>query len=192
MARQRMIQPALWVDDGFLAMSDKARLLWIGMINFADDEGRGIGSSRSLKAAIFPGDQITVAKMDSLKSEVEKNVRVTFYDVDGQTYYQIEKWSDYQQISHPKASSIPKKPAIKGNSGKLPESSGNVPASSPTSSAQLVSQLVSQLSNADSRNDPGGIGRPSAKRPPIPGVRTAGEALPPEIRQKFKRMKEKA
>lgn len=41
-------------------------------------------------------------------------------------------------------------------------------------------------------NDPGWIGRPSAKRPPIPGVKKAGEALPPDIRKSIERMKEKA
>lgn len=176
MARQRMIQPEIWIDSGFLEMSDRARLLWIGMISFADDEGRGQGSSKSLKAAIFPGDDISSTDVDALKAEVAKHVRVEFYDVDGQTYYQIEKWSQYQKISHPNPSSIPAKPSRKNVHGTLSEDSRNdhgtfsehynQHAESFTEhSGQLVSQLVSQLDNKcpfpeDSRNDHGTAAAP--------------------------------
>ncbi len=89
MARQRVLQPSIWTDPGFLSMSDKGRLLWIGLISFADDEGRGNGAPKSLKASIFPGDNISSGKMVKLIQEVLQHVRVKFYEIGGQIYYQI-------------------------------------------------------------------------------------------------------
>lgn len=160
MARQRVIQPEMWIDDGFMAMSDKARLLWIGMINFADDEGRGYGSPKSLKAAIFPGDEISIARMEKLILEVASHVRVKFYEIDTQLYYQLEKWKDYQKISHPQPSKIP-------GLGKIPgtftESSRNVSGSIPNHSGQLINELNNKSIKRDSVNVQG------AETPQAPG-----------------------
>ena len=40
MARKRMIHPQIWIDNKFLKLpNDEAKLLFIGMRNFANDEG---------------------------------------------------------------------------------------------------------------------------------------------------------
>lgn len=173
MARQRVIQPEIWVDPGFMALHDAARLLWIGMISFADDEGRGIGNAKSLKALIFPGDSKTIAQIEKLKVEVAKNVRVTFYEVDGQTYYQIEKWREYQKINHPSPSKIPPRVNI---TGSLQERSVSDFTTSEKRSPQLINQLTNKLNNGDSLNDPV-TARPSKMRPADLDHLKAGEKI---------------
>ena len=57
MARKRMIDPEFWSDEEIATLSFPARLFYIGLWNFADDEGKGKGHSKLLKAQIFPYDE---------------------------------------------------------------------------------------------------------------------------------------
>ena len=155
MARKRMVDPDIWTDAGFMDLSWGARLLFLGLISRADDEGRGNGSAKSLKAAVFPSDEITVGRIEKLKEECELYTRTKFYEANGQTYYQLAKWRSYQQIQHPTKSSIP--PFIEASlnaTGKLNEHS-----------PQLVSQLVNKLDSADSVSGTGKSHGPSLMRP---------------------------
>jgi len=155
MARKRMVNPDIWTDAGFMELSWGARLLFIGLISRADDEGRGNGSAKSLKAAIFPSDDITIGKVEKLKEEVESFTRTKFYEINGQIYYQLHKWRSYQQIQHPTKSSIP--PFIEDSlntTGKLNEDS-----------PQLVNELVNQIIRANSMSDDGKSPGPSLMRP---------------------------
>lgn len=181
MARKRMVDPDIWTDAGFMEMSFGARLLFLGMISRADDEGRGNGSAKSLKAAIFPSDDVTTGRLDSFKKEVELHTRTKFYEINGQTYYQLDKWLSYQQIQHPKPSAIP----------PFNDHSMNSTGTFNEHSPQLINELTNQLTNGDSMNDPARIGRPSAKRPPIRGAKRAGDILPPEIRKSIENMRVK-
>lgn len=178
MARKRMVDPDIWTDNGFIELSWGARLLFLGMISRADDEGRGNASSKSMKAVIFPGDDVSLSKIDGFKAEIMKHTRSRFYDVNGQSYYQLDKWFAYQQIQHPKPSAIP----------QFNEHSLNSTVSVNEHSPQLINELTNQLINSDSLNDTARIGRPSAMRPPIPHVKKAGEALPDSIKNSFQRM----
>ena len=44
MSRQRFIHPDLFSSDDFMSLPLGARLLWVGLFTFADDEGRGKAS----------------------------------------------------------------------------------------------------------------------------------------------------
>ena len=57
MARIRTIKPEIWTDEKFMAVSHGARLLFIGMFNFADDNGDLLYSITELQGRIFPGDE---------------------------------------------------------------------------------------------------------------------------------------
>lgn len=108
MARKRMIDPNLWTDEGFLELSMPAKMLFIGMISHADDEGRGPAKPNSLKARIFPADNITGADVLAMLVEIKANTRTMIYKVDGVDYYQLSKWHDYQSIDRPTPSKFPK------------------------------------------------------------------------------------
>ena len=42
MARKRMIDPAIWQSQDFSRLSMLAKLVFIGLFSYADDEGRGL------------------------------------------------------------------------------------------------------------------------------------------------------
>ena len=57
MARKRMIDPQIWVIEDFSKLSFLSRLIWIGLISNADDEGRGKANISYLKSQLFPSDE---------------------------------------------------------------------------------------------------------------------------------------
>lgn len=143
MARQRMIKPEIWIDEGFLSLSIPARLLFVGMISGADDAGRGLATDRCLKAHVFPGDDITLEQIRGLRIEMSTNVNIRFYEVDGKEYYQLLKWQDHQKVDHPSKSTVP---APREDAGI---STGNVPDQSGTPRAN---ELTNELTNESNKS----------------------------------------
>jgi len=110
MARRRMIDPAIWTDEKFGALSLLSKLLFIGLVSNADDEGRGGASPIYIKAVLLPYDtKITADKVKGACEEIASKMNVLFYqDNDTQkTYYQIIKFNDWQTINRPSPSKLP-------------------------------------------------------------------------------------
>ena len=63
MSRIRTIKPDLWINPRFACCSPHARLLFLGMLNFADDWGRHPAEPLALKMAILPNDHVDVAPL---------------------------------------------------------------------------------------------------------------------------------
>jgi len=105
--RKRMLDPSIWGDEGFLELSDAAKILFIGLISNADDEGRGSAMPNSLKARIFPADLKTPEVILGLLAECYVHVRLIVYRQSGGVYYELLKWRDYQRVDHPQPSTIP-------------------------------------------------------------------------------------
>lgn len=107
MARKRMISPEFWTDEKIGSLNVEARLLFMGLISNADDEGRLPGNTMLIKSMIFPYDNYTVTKVeDWLLSLCRLNI-IKRYKVDGQTYIQIVNFSKHQTINRPTPSKIP-------------------------------------------------------------------------------------
>ena len=63
MAKNRMIRPETWTDDKFVILSPYARLLFIGMWNYACDNGHLDDSALQLKMRILPADDVDVSEL---------------------------------------------------------------------------------------------------------------------------------
>jgi len=152
MPRQRVLKPEIWTDEGFIELSPQAKLLFIGLISHADDEGRGISNVSAIRAKVFPADHdLSNKDIVSYKHEVAEKLRVRFYQINGREYYQLDRWADHQSISHPKPSNIP--PPEKGipedstiipeesrnDHGTIPERSDNVPPN------ELINKVTNKL-----------------------------------------------
>lgn len=108
MPRKRMLAPEIWTDEGFIELAPEAKLLFIGLISHADDEGRGIASISSIRAKIFPADKkLKDDDIKNYKEEISKKLRVKFYQVKGRNYYQLDNWGKHQYIRSKKQSIIP-------------------------------------------------------------------------------------
>lgn len=117
MARIRSIKPEFWTDEKVVAVSPLARLLFIGIWNFVDDEGRAAYSPSRFKMQILPADSADVSE---LLGEIRRENMVTVYLVDGKEYLQVNGFTKHQKIDKRTPSKLPPPPT----SSELPR---NVP-----------------------------------------------------------------
>jgi len=97
MARYRMIKPEFWEDDKIAECSANARLLFIALWNFADDEGYLEYRLKWLKAKCLPYDNIDIA---DLLGELEKVGRII---IQGNVIW-VKNFLKHQKIDKPSAS----------------------------------------------------------------------------------------
>lgn len=105
MARIRSIKPEFWTSEQVMECSTTARLLFIGMWNFCDDAGRHPASSKTLKAEVFPGDDITSDEVGMMLDELEANGLIERYEVSERQYFQVTGWHhqkiEKKNVRHP-------------------------------------------------------------------------------------------
>ncbi len=95
MARIRTIKPDFWVDEKVVEVSAFARLLFIGLWNFADDVGRMEYRPNKIKMQIFPADSLDISE---LIGELRGESLVNVYVVEGKEYLGINGFSKHQKI----------------------------------------------------------------------------------------------
>lgn len=103
--RIRTIKPEFWTSQDVADLPDDfTRLLFIGLWNYADDEGRGRDDPRLIKAALFPlrDSMAAHAINDSMWTLAEAGLIVR-YTVE-RPLYAVVKWPDHQRVNRPTAS----------------------------------------------------------------------------------------
>lgn len=121
MARIRSIKPDFWTDEKVVELSAFARLLFIGLWNFADDEGRMAYSPKKIKMQIFPADTLDISE---LFGEIRGENLVEIYSVDNTEYLQITHFSKHQKIDKRTPSKLPPNPDSPPESPRIPTTEG--------------------------------------------------------------------
>lgn len=120
MARKRMLDPSIWINEDFGTISHLAELIFIGLISIADDEGRGKISPAYIKAVLFPyKDDLRIADIEKALHEVSSKMSVIFYSCDENMYYTLTSWETFQTINKPTESKIPEYDEQNSNMHKL-------------------------------------------------------------------------
>jgi hypothetical protein len=102
-----MLDPS-WLESHSLGKCNHmTRLLFLGMISLADDEGRLRGNPVYLGRVIFPYDDIPTADIVEGLRLLWSYACITFYKVDGECYIFLPKWKTYQRVDHPSDSTLP-------------------------------------------------------------------------------------
>lgn len=104
MARIRTVKPEFWTDEKVVECSIPARLLFIGLFNFANDKGCLERSPKRIKMQVFPAD---VIDCEPLIGELITHGLLMEYTVSGNRYLQIKGFSKHQKINRPSVSKIP-------------------------------------------------------------------------------------
>jgi len=107
MARRRLIDPGVWCSGHFKRLNNRQRLLWIGLISMSDDEGKFKAEPAVIKSSVFPFDHLSPKVIDADLQHIEEEGLIQRYEVDGDVYGRIVKWTKYQKPSHPTPSKIP-------------------------------------------------------------------------------------
>lgn len=101
MSRIRSVKPDIWVSTQFVELSLRARLLFIGLFNFSDDNGIHPADPRKLKMEIFPGDDCTWTEVGAWIDELINVGLLAEFDVDGARYWLLTGWKTHQKIDRP-------------------------------------------------------------------------------------------
>ena len=63
MARIRTIKPSFWGSRPVAELTLPARLLAVGLISFADDDGRFLAATAAINGYVFPNDELSTTKV---------------------------------------------------------------------------------------------------------------------------------
>lgn len=101
MARIRSIKPEFWSSEQVMECSPTSRLLFIGLWNFCDDGGNHVASAKTIKAEIFPGDDIASTDVQRMLDELSSNSLIAFYTNGDKQYLHVTGWKKHQKIDRP-------------------------------------------------------------------------------------------
>jgi hypothetical protein len=115
-----MIDPGIWSDPTIGELTIHARLLFIGMVSLADDEGRIDLNVRYLRKEIFGYDDLSVAEVASFLDEIIAQCKnLQSYWVDNRQYGVFLTWREYQKIDRAYRSRLPDPPAYMPAAGLI-------------------------------------------------------------------------
>src|SRR5260370_12886940 len=112
MARIRSIKPEFFTDEKMGRLSHEARLLFIGLWCFADDEGRMGACEKVIAGQIFPFQEDSTSTRRAL-DELSTAGRIRLYEVNGDKYLSITNFTKHQKIDRPSKSRFPRPPEPK-------------------------------------------------------------------------------
>lgn len=103
--RIRTIKPSFWRDEKVVSLSINARLLFIGLLNVADDYGIFENNAKLIKADLFPlDDDIRIDDLNKWIDELEK-ARITIpFTFETKGYQYIRTFREHQRINRPSES----------------------------------------------------------------------------------------
>ena len=107
MARIRTIKPTFWGSRPVARLSRDARLLAIGLISFADDDGRFLASLATINGYVFPNDELPPAKVRKWFDECTATDLVHVYELDDIRYGCFPTWHEHQVINRYTPSTLP-------------------------------------------------------------------------------------
>ena len=155
--RMRLIKPEMWSSDDFISLSDFGQLMWVGLINYVDDNGVGKNNVLDIAADVFrkrladdPSE--TFRNITESLGEMQKRGMVTLYEaeIDGKTVSLLflTNWDRHQKISHPAKPRFPRPEADSQTLPKITEDYGNPPKitedyGNPPKSSALIRDQVS-------------------------------------------------
>lgn len=152
MARIRSIKPEFWSSEQVMSCSRDARLVFIGLWNFADDAGRCPNSAKTIKAQILPGDDdVASENIRRWIDELASKRLVQIYEVDGRSLLQITGWN-HQKIDKPRPSKYPPSPIVDHSSNGSRALATDLTLSNPNGpdlkAVDGVSKIVGSLATA--------------------------------------------
>ena len=107
--RMRLIKPEMWSSDDFISLSDFGQLMWVGLINYVDDNGVGknnvLDIAPTCSANVLP---TTLPRLFGILRKSRRNAEAWHGDIvrgeiDGKTVSLLflTNWDRHQKISHP-------------------------------------------------------------------------------------------
>ena len=109
MARIRTIKPEFWTSEQIMECSPLARLMFIGLWNFCDDRGVHPVAYKTLKAEVFPADDILSSDIERMVAELVSLDLLCVFEAEGRKWWYVTGWR-HQLINRPSKSRYPEPP----------------------------------------------------------------------------------
>lgn len=179
----RMLKDTIRTSKNVGQLTDFQFRLWIYLISYVDDYGRGSADAELLKGFLFPRRKgVTETQIEDALTRLANLGMIVCYDVDGDSYFYFPNWSKHQRIQA-KASKFPDPPTVKftvanGESPSSTVSNGEPPSSTVRSEDESVSEIRSEIKSESVNtpyNPPSGDRAKTAKRFSPPSVQEVGE-----------------
>jgi hypothetical protein len=130
-ARSRNLKPGFFTNDALSECEPLARILFAGLWTIADREGRMEDRPKKIKAELLPYDN---CEIESLLKQLETSQFIQRYEVKGNKYIQVLKFSEHQNPHMKEAeSTIPAPGETDANPKPAPDKPGLNPHPSPDS-----------------------------------------------------------
>ena len=101
MARIRTIKPEFFASSQVAQCSVNARMLFVGLWCFSDDQGVHPDDAHRLKMEVFPGDSFTVDDVQQMLDELISARLVRRFPVGGGDWLCVPTWKRHQRIDKP-------------------------------------------------------------------------------------------
>lgn len=112
----RIIKESIHTSDKVNAMSDFQFRLWVNLITYVDDYGRGDARIPIIKGQCFPlRERITNREIETALNKLADIGCICFYVVDGRPYLYFPNWESHQTVRNHK-SKYPEPPVQQLNS----------------------------------------------------------------------------
>lgn len=102
MSRIRSILPGIWTDEAFASLPDGAALLYIGLLNEADDNGVFEWKPVTIKMRLRPATALTPSDIEAMLVTIEVSGMVRRYELDGKKYGAVRNFVKWQRPKSPK------------------------------------------------------------------------------------------
>lgn len=110
MSRIRTLKPECWHDEALGRLGAWERLLFIGLITMADDEGRLRALPSSIAGHVFPYDNMPAKRIRAWLQKLAGERLLHLYSHGGVEYAALTSWRSHQKISHSTPSKLPAPP----------------------------------------------------------------------------------
>ena len=101
MARIRTVKPEFWSSEQVMELAPLARLAFIGLWNFCDDGGVHPASAKTLKAEVFPSDDLSADSVAEMVSAMIRLGLVEEFTNGEKCYWHVTGWARHQKIDRP-------------------------------------------------------------------------------------------
>ena len=109
--RIRTVKPEFWQDEDLAEISETARLVAIGLLNCADDEGFFNANERLVQSSLFPLTEPSLSVHECFNQLVECGYLKLYACVEGKkTYGHVVNFTKHQKVNRPSPSRI--KPVV--------------------------------------------------------------------------------
>jgi len=123
----RVLKETIRTSRNVNGLTDFQFRIWIYLITYVDDYGRGSADAELLRGLLFPRRHgITEKQIDEAIQDLASKGMISLYEVDGEPYFYFPKWSEHQRVRQ-SVSKFPEPAAGRGNPPQSAASRGKLP-----------------------------------------------------------------